>query len=280
MLSLGHTGHFVNYIRYTRGMPRFTDFAAAIFDVDDTLLDNFPRQIGRRLHERSRRAAIQEIGKRHGIRKLAEIDIQENLEGFLTAPVHTLESTVWNIMFRSGLVAVNTPDPTNKVFQEIVQLKTKLHAKLLRDEGEEVPGASAFVRSLATHGFQGKLAIASSAVRSEIHIFLDKVGLTEFFPEKYIISKENVTHAKPNPEAFQLAFASLDLPQEAKAKTLVFEDDPRGIMAAKAAGMHVFAITTCFDKDKLEALEVPPDFVADSFAEFAARLDLPATLEI
>jgi beta-phosphoglucomutase-like phosphatase (HAD superfamily) len=260
-------------------MARYTDFAAVIFDVDDTLLDNRSRIPGRRLHERSRLAAIHDVAKRRGIPELQQVTFQENLEGFLTAPVHTLESAVWNIMFRRGLVAVNEPDPTNKIFQEIVELKNKLHEKLLRKEGQEVPGASTFVKNLAIHGFKGKMAIASTAVRRDIDIFLEKVELTPLFPDVHIISKDRVTHPKPHPEAFELAFQSLGLPPELKARTLVFEDDPRGIMAAKAAGMHVFAITVCFDKAKLEGLQVAPDFVADSYAEFAVELGLPATLK-
>jgi len=262
-------------VRYTVCMPKYSDFVGVIFDVDDTLLDNFPRQLGKRLHERSRRAAIHEVGRRHGIKALEAITPQENLDGFLTAPVHSLESAVWNIMFRAGLVAANTPEPDNPIFQEIVRLKTELHEKILREEGQEVPGASAFVRSLAAHGFDGKMAIASTAVRREIDIFLDSVGLTELFPDERIISKAEVTHVKPHPEAFNLAFQRLNLPEGDKSRVLVFEDDPRGIMAAKAADMYVCAITTCFDREVLEQAAVPPDLIADSFAEFAKLLGLP-----
>lgn len=261
-------------------MARFSDFTAAIFDVDDTLLDNRSSTSGPSLHERSRLRAVHRVGKRHGIVALQQVTIQENLEGFTTAPAHTLESAVWNIMFRCGLVAVNEPDPTNQIFREIVALKDKLHEKLLREEGREVVGASDFVRRLAANGFDGKLAIASTAVRRDIDIFLEKVGLTGLFPDAHIIAKDRITHPKPHPEAFDLAFQMLDLPPGTKSKVLVFEDDPRGIMAAKAAGMHVFAIATRYDKERLAKLAVAPDFIAESYAEFANHLGLPATLKL
>lgn len=259
---------------------QYSGFAGAIFDVDDTLLDNKPGVPGQGLHERSRLAALREVGKRRGVPELLQVTLQENLDGFLNAPVHTLEAAVWNIMYGRGLVPINVPDPNNKIFQEIVALKNKMHEKILREEGEEVPGASAFVRALAANGFEGKLAIASTAVRRDIDIFLEKMALTNLFPDARIISKDKLTHAKPHPEAFNKAFDTLGLPPDAKTKVMAFEDDPRGIMSAKAAGMCVFAITTRYSRKKLAELDVPPDFIADSFAEFSRLLGLPATLNV
>lgn len=43
---------------------------------------------------------------------------------------------------------------------------------------------------------------------------------------------------------FILAFDSLKLPETAGKFVCVFEDDPRGIMAARAAGLFVCAIGT------------------------------------
>jgi beta-phosphoglucomutase-like phosphatase (HAD superfamily) len=256
-------------------MLRYTDFAGVIFDVDDTLLDNMPRDPVRRLHERSRLAAVHEAGQRHGILALEQFSAEDNLNAFLTASVHTLEAAVWNILFMTGQVATNEIDPNNQLFREIVQRKEDLHEKILREEGNEVPGASQFVKSLAEHGLKGKMAVASTALRRDIDIFFEKTSLTPLFSDKRIISKDKVTHAKPHPEAFELAFATLGLPAELKPKVAVFEDDPRGIMAAKAAGMYVFAITTCFDKEHLLAQLIKPDVVADSFAEFAQLIGLP-----
>lgn len=255
-------------------MPKYSDFSGVIFDVDDTLLDNLPRDPVRRLHERSRLQAIHTVGKRHGIKELRRVTAQQNIDGFLTAPAHSLRSAVWNIMYIAGLVAVNEPDDTNQIFQEIVNLKDQLHEKLLREEGNEVPGASAFVRSLAANGFKDKMAIGSTAVPRDINIFLEKTGLTPFFPKERIISLENITHPKPHPEVFELAFKTLGLKD--KTKVLVFEDDPRGIMAAKAAGLQVYAITTAYDRGHLAAQPVAPDLIADSFAEFRQLLGLPA----
>jgi beta-phosphoglucomutase-like phosphatase (HAD superfamily) len=83
-----------------------------------------------------------------------------------------------------------------------------------------------------------------------------------------------VTHAKPNPEVYDKAVAALGLPDEARPFTLAFEDDPRGIMSAKAAGLYTCAITTRFTKAELASLEVAPDLIAESYAEFEQLLGL------
>jgi HAD superfamily hydrolase (TIGR01509 family) len=256
-------------------VPKYSDFKAVIFDVDDTLLDNKPRDPLRRLHARSRLAAVQQVGTRRGIQELQNLSQQDNLAAWRQSRVHSIEGAAWAILFNAGLVNGQDIDYGNEIVHEISALKHKLHEKILREEGEAVPGAPAFVRSLAAHGFEGKLAIASTAIRQEIHIFLEKVGLESFFPNKRIISKEQVRHVKPHPEAFELAFQTFGLSPEDKQRILVFEDDPRGIMAGKAAGMFVCAITTAFDSEDLAKLAVPPDLIADSYAEFAKILGLP-----
>jgi HAD superfamily hydrolase (TIGR01509 family) len=246
----------------------------AIFDVDDTLLDNKPGLLGKGLHERSRLAAFREVGKRHNIPELTNITLQENLDAFLTAPVHSMQSAAWNYLYTKGLVATIEIEPENELLREIVAYKEALHGDIIRNEAEEVPGASAFVRTLGRNGLDNYMAIASSAIRRDVDLFLAKVSLEEYFPEEHIKTIELVTHTKPHPEIYNLAFASLDLPETARSSVLAFEDDPRGIMSAKAAGLYTCAITTRYPKAELQALEVAPDLVADSFAEFSELLQL------
>lgn len=245
----------------------------AIFDVDDTLLDNNPGG-GPGLHERSRLAAVHTIGKRHNIRALAEFSAQDNLDAFRNASVHTIDGAVWNIFVMTGLADNEVINNDHPLLKEIVTLKNALHKDILLREGEEVPGAVSFVKSLAGKQHKIKLAIASTAVRSEIDLFLNKTGLNLFFSEKNIFSKESITHPKPHPEVFNLAFDSLQLSEDVRKQVCAFEDDPRGIMAAKAAGLFTCAITTRYSKDALLSLAVPPDLVAESFQEFAEHFGI------
>jgi HAD superfamily hydrolase (TIGR01509 family) len=254
-------------------MPKYSDFAAAIFDMDDTLIDNYPPGHPDGLHEESRLLAIRDVGKRHNVPELLAFTTEENVIAFRDAPVHSLEGAVWNVLTMCGLVNGDAIDTMHPLFREIVDLKEKWHEQALRDYAIEVPGAAKFVRLLAKNGFQDRMGIASTAFRRDIFLSLEILGLQDLFPDERVISKDRFTHAKPHPEAFEKALAALGLhlPPE---KVLAFEDDPRGIMSAKAAGLFTCAIATRYTKKELAAKPVPPDLIADSYAEFEVLLGL------
>jgi len=254
-------------------MPKYSDFSAAIFDVDDTLLNNYPKGHSAGLHEESRLRAVHALGRRYDIKELLEFTVEENIAAFRDAPVHSLEGAVWNVLLMTGLANGDVIEKNNPLFREIVDLKDALHEDTLRTLGEEVPGATRFVRSLAKHGMTGHLAIASTAIKRDITISLDILGLRDLFPDKCIISKDRFQHPKPHPEAFELALASLEL-NTLPERVLAFEDDPRGIISAKATGLFTCAITTRYTKKALQELAIAPDLIANSFAEFEQLLDL------
>lgn len=257
-------------------MLTLPEFQGAIFDVDDTLLDNKnrPGDFTGGLHARSRLAAVYEVGYRHDLPELLSITNEQNIKAFLDSPVHTLEGGVWQILLMTGL-AKGELDHDNALLREIATLKDELHGDILLAEGEVVPGADDFVRSLAAHGLERHLAIASTAVRRDIDILLAKAELVDYFPESHITSKEKFTYPKPHPEAFDKAFASLGLPETARPYVAAFEDDPRGIISAKTAGLYTCAIGTRYTKKELLALPLPPDIAADSYAELAEQLEVP-----
>lgn len=126
----------------------------------------------------------------------------------------------------------------------------------------------------------GKLAIASTANRRDIDAFLEMTDLAQYFPDNAIIARQQLTHPKPHPDAYDQAFVALGLPEEARARVVAFEDDPRGIMSAKAAGLYVCAIATNHSKESLARLAVPPDLIASSFSEFARLLGVPDVLPV
>jgi beta-phosphoglucomutase len=256
-------------------MPKASDFTAVIFDVDDTLLDNHPKGRPGGLHEESRLRAIHHAGKNHHIPALTSMTNRDMYEAFTNASVHSLEGAIWETLQKAGVTDSNVINYADPLLLEITGLKNELHEEILRKYGEEVPGAGAFVRALAEHGFKGKMAVASTSLRRDALMALEVVGVLDLFPDERIITKERFTHAKPHPDAFDTAFKSLGLPTGTpRQKVLAFEDDPRGIMSAKAAGLFTCAITTKYSKKALTALEVAPDLVADSYAEFMQLLQL------
>ncbi|HSX05162.1 MAG TPA: HAD family phosphatase [Candidatus Saccharimonadales bacterium] len=256
-------------------MLSIVDVKGVIFDVDETLLDTGVSGPGghvNALHERARLQAVHEAGKRHAIPELMAVTPEENLRGFLDAPTHSLEGAVWHIMYMCGLVATDEIERTNPLLHEMVTRKDELYEKLLRTEGKPLPGAVAFIAWLAEKGLAEHMAIASTAIRRDIDIFLEFSNLTPYFPTARVISKGDVTHVKPHPEAFEKAFQTLGLPDNTRSQVLAFEDNPRGVVSAKGAGLFTCAITTVSSRQELAGAAVPPDLIADSFDEFRQLL--------
>jgi HAD superfamily hydrolase (TIGR01509 family) len=79
--------------------------------------------------------------------------------------------------------------------------------------------------------------VASSNVRPAIELLLDGAGIKNRFSG--IVSAEDVTRAKPDPEIFQKALTFLGTAAE---NTLIFEDSFHGVTAAKAAGIPVIMV--------------------------------------
>ena len=79
-------------------------------------------------------------------------------------------------------------------------------------------------------------------------------GLTDL-----IITADNVTHAKPNPEGFLLAMERLNAKPE---QVVVFEDSVYGLQAAREAGTIVVGLVTT---NSLEVVEPLSDYVLNDF---------------
>ena len=100
---------------------------------------------------------------------------------------------------------------------------------------------------------RSRLAIVSGAVRSEIDMVLRAAGLDVF---EVIVSAEDVTRGKPEPEGYLLALQRLRLPA---ADAVAIEDAPPGIEAAKAAGLRCVAVLGTAPRERLgQADEIVP----------------------
>lgn len=254
-------------------MLKIGDVKGVIFDFDDTILDNHPLDgpVGG-LHSRSRLIAVHEVGRRHNSAALQALTAQDAADAFTNAKVHSLHGAVWQMLFMAGEVSSENIDLDHPLLNEIVELKDQIHEEVLRTQAKPLPGVIEFIKALAAHGLGDKLAIASTAYRRDIRVFFEISGLDQIFPEHMIFSREQFTHPKPHPEVYEMAFKALGL--KSKTGVLAFEDDPRGVMSAKAADLYICAITVRHDRKHWAGLAVPPDAVADSFSEFAHLMDL------
>lgn len=94
-----------------------------------------------------------------------------------------------------------------------------------------------------------KVGVASNSVRRTVEEMMERSDLLQYLD--VIVSNEDVTHGKPDPEMYINAMASLGV---TPAETVVVEDNENGIRAARAAGAHVLVVGTPDDVN-LEAIQ-------------------------
>jgi beta-phosphoglucomutase family hydrolase len=124
---------------------------------------------------------------------------------------------------------------------EIEQLslrKEALYREVIAERGiAPLPGVRTWLERLREAGVP--CAVGSSTARANIDLTLERIGLAEFFSA--IVTAEDVTRGKPDPEVFVTAAARIARPA---ARCVVFEDAHVGIAAARAGGMRIVAVAT------------------------------------
>ena len=102
-----------------------------------------------------------------------------------------------------------------------------------------------------------RLALASNSVRLTIDMMMEKSDLVRYFD--FMLSNQDVTKAKPDPEIYQTAINRLGLEP---VECLVVEDNQNGVKAALASGANLLKVETVYDvtysniKDKIKELEL------------------------
>jgi beta-phosphoglucomutase family hydrolase len=123
--------------------------------------------------------------------------------------------------------------------------KEALYREIVRAGGiAPLPGVVNWLDSLRAASVP--CAIASSTHRENITCTLGVLGLEKFFTA--IVSAEDVTHGKPDPEVFLLAARKIGMPP---GRCVVFEDAHVGIEAARAARMRVVGVATTHPAEDL-----------------------------
>lgn len=86
-----------------------------------------------------------------------------------------------------------------------------------------------------------KLAVASNSIRSSVELMMEKSALAKYLDR--MLSNQDVSHPKPNPEIYLKAAAALGVQP---SECLVLEDNENGIKAARDAGTHVLIIDSIY----------------------------------
>ena len=102
--------------------------------------------------------------------------------------------------------------------------------RMIESDFPAMPGVGELLRSLRSDGF--RLAVGSSGPPENVVMVLDRLEARDLF--EAVVTGEDVTRGKPDPEVFLIAAKRLGVPP---ARCAVIEDAPPGIAAANAAGM-------------------------------------------
>ncbi len=135
----------------------------------------------------------------------------------------------------------------DKTDSEIEVISNEKEEKF-RDEArlhlEPFPGVISLMAQLSKHKF--KQSIASSAPLENVELVLKVLGISQFF--QAIVSAEDVSKGKPDPEVFLTAASKLGIKPEC---AVVVEDAVAGAQAAKSACMKCIAVTNTHAAEKL-----------------------------
>lgn len=211
-----------------------------IFDMDGVLIDSHP------VHRLAWRKFLATLGK-----NVSEKQLDFILEG----------------RRRNEILRFFLGDISEDAIAEYGRRKEDFFQQNFQDV-KLVPGISAFLEVLQHAGM--KTGIATSASSYRTRQTLELLHLQNTFAT--VVTADEVTEGKPNPEVYQLAAQRMSLHPE---QLLVMEDAPSGIQAARSAGIRCIGVS---NSDRASALRqagadcVIPDFVGLSIDKLTALL--------
>jgi HAD superfamily hydrolase (TIGR01509 family) len=131
----------------------------------------------------------------------------------------------------------------------------KIYKELLLNELTPNPNVVELLFKLKAK--RKKMGVVSSGADWMVEQVLSQLELSDFFD--IVISKEQVTKLKPDPEAYLLALEKLSLPS---SEVLIFEDSNSGLIAAKNANCDSVAFKHEFNAnhDLRLAIQIISDY--------------------
>ncbi|HRE64355.1 MAG TPA: HAD family phosphatase [Ferruginibacter sp.] len=130
-----------------------------------------------------------------------------------------------------------------------------------------INGLDAFLQKAKQH--QIKMAIGTAASPFNVNYVLDNIPVRQYF--NAIITADDVPVSKPNPDVFLKCADELGV---AYINCIVFEDSPKGVEAAKNAGMKAIVIKTYHTEEEFSHLDNILMFIEDyADARLFALLD-------
>ena len=188
---------------------------AILFDMDGVLIE------AKDWHYEALNEALRLFGH--------EISRQDHLTTFDGLPTRDK----LNLISETSFLPVSLHGFVNEMKQQYTRTQIELKCKPLFQHEYALS-------KLKKEGY--KIAVCSNSIRASIDNMMEKAALTQYLD--LIMSNEDVTKGKPNPEIYTTAMQRLGvLPEEC----LILEDNKNGIAAAKASGGNLLQIVEVTD---------------------------------
>lgn len=149
---------------------------------------------------------------------------------------------------------------------EIRRRRDEIYGSLIAERDVLIPGALAAVEEVTTR-------YPSVMVTTSLRRFVDQMhgptGLLDHF--RHVVTAEDCTNHKPHPEPYLSAMRRLGSEPEA---CVAIEDSPRGLAAARAAGLRCVVVRSDFmASTEFAGAEAVLDSIRD-FVPYLAELEL------
>ena len=200
---------------------------AVLFDMDGLLVDT------------------ETLGIRVAIVVCKELNIELDLEEQRSFIGITDEKFYQELFKKRGL---------NHDVVSVLRKHFEIYEKLLKTELKAFEAAHTLPKNLKAKGY--KLALVSGSTKNQINIILEQLKIKDSFD--VVVSCDEITKSKPDPEGYLLAAKKLEVEP---SECLVFEDARTGVLAAKNAGMKVVGVVNVGGQDLSSA-----DFIIESLA--------------
>jgi beta-phosphoglucomutase len=155
-------------------------------------------------------------------------------------------------------------DTTDEVIKRIGDAKEAEYRRLALEHGvTALPGALEWIQTLQRDGWLQ--AIASSAPRLNVEVMVRALKIEPFIDA--VVSAEDVTAGKPDPQVFLAAASRLQVPA---SQCIVVEDAAAGVEAAHRAGMRCIAVSKGASLKGDVSVASLADLPADAFERLLA----------
>lgn len=149
----------------------------------------------------------------------------------------------------------------DKLVDELITNKREAFLKDIKKYLTPLPHVFELLEALQNADFA--MAIGSQNERPLIDKSLDTFGFGKYF--QFTTSLQDISHKKPDPEVFLLVTNTLGF---SPMESVIIEDSPHGIEAARVIDAQSVGITTSFTRKQLKAANL----VIDSLSELTPEI--------